>query len=88
MESSSGSMPLHARVVNHPIAGIIGVATGLIGAIATAPLCFGLLAIPAILSSVVPFLLPAFVLACCVFAVGTTMVGYHLFTRQPKQKDD
>jgi hypothetical protein len=76
-----------ADCLNHPTAGAACAVTGLIGIIITAPLCFGILAIPAILSSVVPFLLPTFVLACCIFAAGATMVGCHPFTKNPSSEN-
>jgi hypothetical protein len=86
MIPSAGSVPGIAPYSDHPTAGTACLITGLIGAVATAPFCFGLLAIPLVLSSVVPFLLPAFILACCIFAGGATMIGYHLFTRQSPPK--
>ncbi|MDR2341225.1 MAG: hypothetical protein LBD72_02775 [Puniceicoccales bacterium] len=86
MEIRASTSLLH-RYLDRPNVGTICTITGLIGAIATAPLCFGLLSIPAVLSSVGPFLLPAFIFACYIFVVGVTMVSYHLFTRRPSQKD-
>jgi hypothetical protein len=68
-----------ARFLDRPMAGMIHTIIGLMGAIATAPFCFGLLATPALLYPAAPFLLPAFIIFCCIFANGAIMVCYHLF---------